>query len=131
MSTGTRLAPTVTADTKFFWDGLAEHRLLVQRCTSCDSLRHPPRPMCPRCNSLEWDTVDASGSGSVHSFVLPQHPQFPFLEYPYVVALVDLDEGVRILTNLVDVDDPRIGMAVTVRYVEFDGGLVLHQFGPA
>ena len=87
--------------------------------------------MCPRCNSLDWDTVEASGAGTVHSFVLPQHPQFPFLEYPYVVALVDLDEGVRLLSNLVDIDAPQIGMRVAVRFVEFDGGLVLHQFGPA
>ena len=56
-----RLAPTVTPDTEFFWSGLREERLLVQRCDDCGLLRHPPRPMCPRCNSLEWGTVEASG----------------------------------------------------------------------
>lgn len=116
-----RLAPTVTPDTKFFWDGLGQHKLLIQRCGSCGALRHPPRPMCPRCNSLVWDTIESSGRGTVYSVVLS----------PEVVALVDLDEGVRILSNLVDIDAPAIGMPVQARFVEFDGGLVLHQFGPA
>ena len=53
-----RLAPTITPDTAFFWDGLKEHKLLIQRCAACGVLRHPPRPMCPRCNSLDWDAVD-------------------------------------------------------------------------
>ena len=74
-----RLAPSTSPDTQFFWDGLAEHRLLIQRCTSCATLRHPPRPMCPSCNSLEWDTVAASGRGEVHSFVLPRHPAMPVM----------------------------------------------------
>ena len=128
-----RLAPSVSADTEHFWNGLKEQQLLIQRCVACGALRHPPRPMCPACNALDWDTLEASGRGTVHSLVMPQHPQFPFLSYPYIVALVDLDEGVRLISNLVDVapDDARIGMAVEVVYVEFDGGLVLHQFRPA
>jgi uncharacterized protein len=127
------LAPSMSPDTQFFWDGLREHRLLIQRCTSCGTLRHPPRPMCPACNELAWDTVEAAGRGTVHSVVVPQHPQFPFLDYPYLVALVDLEEGTRLLTNLVDVapDDAEIGMAVQVTFVEFDNGVVLHQFRPA
>ena len=85
-----RLAPTTTPDTKFFWDGLKDGRILIQRCKDCSKLRHPPRPMCPHCNSLAWDTVEASGRGTVHSFVLPRHPQWPWFEGTYVVALVDL-----------------------------------------
>ena len=80
-----RLAPAVTHDTQFFWDGLKHHRLLIQRCTGCQSLRHPPRPMCPRCNSVEWDTVESTGRGEVFSFVMPQHPPYPWFEYPYIV----------------------------------------------
>ncbi len=127
-----RLAPTITLDTAFFWEGLREHRLLIQRCASCSRLRHPPRPMCPACNSLEWDTVESSGRGTVHSFVMPQHPPFPFMTYPYIVALVDLAEGVRLISNLVDIapDDASIGIPVEVGFAEFDGGLVLHQFRP-
>jgi uncharacterized OB-fold protein len=128
-----RLAPSVSPDTQFFWDGLKDHQLLIQRCASCGVLRHPPRPMCPSCNSLEWDTVSASGRGTVHSFVMPQHPPMPFMEYPYIVALIDLEEGTRLLSNLCEVApaDASIGMPVEVFYTEFDEGLVLHQFHPA
>jgi uncharacterized OB-fold protein len=128
----TRLAPSMSPDTQFFWDGVKEHKLLIQRCRACNALRHPPRPMCPKCNALEWDTVEATGRGELYAFVLPQHPPFPFMEYPYVVALVALDEGVRLVSNLcgVEPDDVRVGMAVEVFYVDFDDGLVLHQFRP-
>ncbi len=126
-----RLAPTVTPDTEFFWNGLKEHRLLIQRCAGCGALRHPPRPMCPRCNSLEWNTVESAGRGSVYSFVLPRHPDFGFAD-PHIVALVELDEGTRIVTNLVDVDPAQvtIGQRVVVRYETFDGDLTLPFFTP-
>jgi uncharacterized OB-fold protein len=126
-----RLAPTVTPDTEFFWSGLKEHRLLIQRCAGCRALRHPPRPMCPRCNSLEWDTIESAGRGSVHSFVLPRHPDFGFAD-PHIVALVELDEGTRIVTNLVGVDPDHvsIGQRVAVRYETFDGDLTLPFFTP-
>ena len=76
-----RLSPSMTADTQFFWDGVKAHQLLIQRCAGCGRLRHPPRPMCPSCHSLEWETVEASGSGTVYSFVMPRHPPVPwFLE---------------------------------------------------
>ena len=128
----TPLRPSVSPDTAFFWDGLKEHRLLIQRCDSCGLLRHPPRPMCPACNSLDWDTVESSGRGTVHSFVMPQHPKFPFMDYPYIVALIDLAEGVRIISNLIDIDpdDARIEMPVEVCFTEFAEDFVLHQFRP-
>ena len=128
----TRLAPTATRDTQFFWDAVKEHRLLIQRCCACGTLRHPPRPMCPSCNSLAWDTVEASGRATVYSFVMPRHPEFPFMEYPYIVALVELEEGTRLVTNIIGTtpDAVNIGMAVEVTYEEFDGGLVLPQFTP-
>lgn len=127
-----RLAPSMTADTAFFWDALKEHRLLVQRCADCHTLRHPPRPMCPSCRSLAWDTVDSSGRGTVASYVMPRHPPLPWFEGTYIVALVDLAEGTRIVTNLVDVEpeDVSVGMPVVVRFEEFDGGLVLPLFAP-
>ena len=127
-----RPAPSMSPDTQFFWDGLNEHRLLIQRCDECGVLRHPPRPMCPSCNAVGWDTVTASGRGTVHSFVMPQHPPMPFMAYPYIVALVELEEGTRLISNLCEVgpEDARIGMPVEVFYEEFDDGLVLHQFRP-
>ena len=127
-----RLAPTTTPDTKFFWDGLKDGKILVQRCKGCARLRHPPRPMCPHCNSLDWDAIEASGRGTLHSFVLPRHPSWPWFEGTYFVALVDLEEGVRLVTNLVDVDpaDVTIGMPVEGRVEHFDNGVSLHQFRP-
>ena len=128
----TPLHPSISPDTEFFWNGLRDRQLLIQRCVSCGILRHPPRPMCPHCNSLEWDTVTASGRGTVHSFVMPQHPQFPFMDYPYIVALVDLEEGVRLVSNLIGIapEDAQIDMPVEVCFTEFDDGFVLHQFRP-
>ena len=127
-----RLAPSMTADTQFFWDGAKAGRLLIQRCGGCATLRHPPRPMCPRCHSLEWDAIDASGRGTVYSFVMPRHPPLPFFEDGYIVVLVELEEGVRLVSNLVDVepDDASIGMAVRVRFDAFDGDVVLPVFVP-
>ena len=129
----TRLAPSRTPDTEFFWEAIGAHKLLIQRCSDCQVLRHPPRPMCPHCNSLSWDTIESAGTGEVFSFVMPQHPPYPWFEYPYVVVLVDLDEGIRLVSNLCDIapDDVTIGMRVEVFYEHFDDGLVLPQFRPA
>ena len=127
-----RLAPSMSPDTRFFWDGLREQKLLIQCCGDCGVLRHPPRPMCPRCNSLGWDTVESSGQGTLFSFVLPRHPPMPFMGDDYIVALVELAEGPRLISNLRDVTsaDATIGMAVEVFYETFDDDLVLHQFRP-
>jgi uncharacterized OB-fold protein len=127
-----RLAPAITPDTECFWNALREHRLVIQRCGGCGVLRHPPRPMCPQCHSLEWDTVDASGRGTVFSFVMPQHPSYPWFDYPYIVAIVELAEGTRLVTNIVGVapEAVSIGMTVQVQFEEHDGGLVLPVFAP-
>ena len=128
-----RLAPTTTPDSKFFWEALKQEKLLVQRCSRCERLRHPPRPMCPRCNSLEWKTIEASGRGTVYSFVMPRHPAFPWwFEGTYVVALIELEEGIRILSNLRDVEPENvtIGMPVECFIEHFDNGVSLPQFRP-
>ena len=127
-----RLAPTMTQDTAFFWEGLKAERLLVQRCDDCETLRHPPRPMCQHCQSLKWNTIDADGRGTVISFVIPRHPPMPFFDDGYIVALVELDEGVRLVTNLIEVapEDVSMGMRVVVRYERFDNDIVLALFAP-
>ncbi|MGH3958586.1 Zn-ribbon domain-containing OB-fold protein [Mycobacterium sp.] len=129
----TRLAPAIGPDTEFFWTGLREHKLLIQRCTGCAALRNPPRPMCPTCRSVAWDAIESSGHGSVYSYVLPHEPRFPFFDYPYIVVLVELAEGVRLVSNLCDTApaDVTVGMSVEVCYRTFDNDLVLHQFRPA
>ena len=132
-----RLAPAISPDTEFFWNGLRERKLLIQRCAGCGALRHPPRPMCPQCRSLDWKAIESSGRGTVYSYVMPHEPRFPFFDYPYIVALVELDEGVRLVSNLCGIDpaDVTVGMPVEVHYQTFDGDfesgdLVLHQFQP-
>ena len=92
--------------------------------------------MCPTCNSLDWDTVESSGHGTIYSYVMPQHPPMPMMEYPYIVALVELDEGVRLVSNLSEIApcDVEVGMRIEVFYQTFytlDGkDLVPHQFRP-
>jgi uncharacterized protein len=126
-----RLAPTTTPDTKFFWDALKDGKLLIQRCTGCSTLRHPPRPMCPRCNALAWDTIESSGRGEVYSFVLPRHPRWPWFEETYVVALVQLEEGIRIVSNLTGVDASEVTIGMPVEgYVEHFDNVSLPQFRP-
>lgn len=134
----TRLAPSISPDTEFFWSGLKDHKLLIQRCADCQTLRVPPRPMCGNCQSLKWDSVESTGRGTVYSFVMPHYPPLPFLQYPYVVVLVELEEGVRIVSNLCDIapEDIEAGLPVEVFYETFEAipsgdELVLHQFRPA
>jgi uncharacterized OB-fold protein len=88
--------------------------------------------MCPRCNSLRWETIEAAGRGTVYSFVMPRHPPLPWFDGTYIVVLVELEEGVRILSNLCDIapEDVTIGMPVELFFAHFDDGLTLPQFRP-
>jgi len=123
------IPPTPTADDAFFWDAVREGRLVFQRCAGCARLRHPPAPMCGDCHSLEWDTQESTGRGVVYTWIVSHHPTRPDAE-PRIVALVELDEGVRLVSNLVgtDADDVRNDMAVEVCFGTFDGDVVLPQF---
>ncbi|MHB8680588.1 MAG: bifunctional MaoC family dehydratase N-terminal/OB-fold nucleic acid binding domain-containing protein [Acidimicrobiales bacterium] len=128
-----RPRPAITHDNAFFFEGAKAGKLLIQRCASCGKLRHPPRPACDRCRSLEWDTVEASGRGSVFSFVVVHHPQVPAFDYPLPIAVVALEEGTRLVADLVGVDpaEVRIGMPVVAEMVAVDDDLTLPQFRPA
>ncbi|MFN2543068.1 MAG: OB-fold domain-containing protein [Actinomycetota bacterium] len=127
---GARPRPAMNQDTAFFWEGAQRGELLIQRCSSCGTLRHPPRPACPSCRSLEWDTQRASGRGTVHSYVVHHHPPVPGFEPPYVVVLVELEEGTRLVSNLVGVDpgEVSIGMPVEVTFERIDDELTLPLF---
>ncbi|MFE9453036.1 bifunctional MaoC family dehydratase N-terminal/OB-fold nucleic acid binding domain-containing protein [Streptomyces sp. NPDC006739] len=128
-----RPRPVVNRDNAAFWDGVAAHRLLIQRCTGCGTLRHPWLPGCNACGCLDWDTVEASGEGAVHSYVVMHHPPFPAFDPPYAVGLIELAEGVRMVSGVVGVpyDKVRIGLPVRVefqRYEDDEGSLVLPVF---
>ena len=128
-----RPRPALTQDNRFFFDGAKEHKLLIQRCAACGTLRHPPRPACGTCRSFEWDTLTASGRGTVYSFVVNHYPQVPAFDYPLVVALIELEEGTRLVANVADIspDTVAIGMPVEATFVAFDDDLTLPVFRPA
>ncbi|MFI7102865.1 bifunctional MaoC family dehydratase N-terminal/OB-fold nucleic acid binding domain-containing protein [Streptomyces sp. NPDC050161] len=125
-----RPRPVINRDNAGFWDGVAAHTLLIQRCTGCGRLRLPWLPGCPDCGGQEWDTVEAGGAGTVHSYVVMHHPPFPAFDPPYAVALVELAEGVRMVSNVVGVayDEVRIGMPVRLEFLRVDGELELPVF---
>jgi uncharacterized OB-fold protein len=128
-----RPAPRPTRNSGFFWEGCERGVLMGQRCPSCDVFLHPPRPMCPHCHGLEREYVELSGRGTVHSFMKPVHPQLPMFEEGYLCALIDLEEGIRLLSNLtgVTLDEIEIGMPVEVHFVPTADGKAVHQFRPA
>ncbi|MFF7228896.1 OB-fold domain-containing protein [Streptomyces sioyaensis] len=117
-----RPRPVINRDNAGFWEGVARHRLLIQRCTGCRTLRFPWLPGCSRCGSPEWDTVEASGAGTVFSYVVLHHPPFPAFDPPYAVGLIELAEGVRMVSNIVGVpyDQVRIGMPVRLAFQRVD-----------
>jgi uncharacterized OB-fold protein len=129
----TRPAPVLTDDNTAFWDAAVQGRLVAQRCAECGRLRHPPRPMCPSCRSLEVEVVDLSGRGTVYSYAILHHPQNPAFEYPVLAVLVDLEEGIRILSNLADVEPEEIaiGMAVEAFFTPTAYDMAVPQFRPA
>jgi uncharacterized protein len=124
------IPPTTTRDDEFFWQGVAENKLLLARCANCSRLQHPPSPMCPKCGALEWTAQEATGRGTVHSWIVSRHPTEGD-DRPRIVALVALQEGVRIVSNLQDVDpgDVTNDMDVEVVFSEVDG-VKLPQFRP-
>jgi uncharacterized protein len=128
-----RPRPALTLDNRFFFEGAKEHRLLIQRCTNCGTLRHPPRPACGTCRSFDWDTLTASGRGTVYSYVVNHYPQVPAFDYPLVVALVELEEGTRLVANVTGITpgEIAIGMPVVASFEEFDEDLTLPVFRPA
>jgi uncharacterized OB-fold protein len=114
--------PGINRDNAFFWKGLKQGKLLIQRCQSCNILRHPPAPMCPHCQSLEHDAVEASGKGVIHSFVNMHFPKLPYFDNPNPVALVELEEGTRLIGALVGIapDQVKIGMPVKAEITSYD-----------
>lgn len=110
-----------------FWDATRERRLDLQWCLDCEQPVHFPREVCPRCLGSRFDWRTASGEAEVYSVVVEHRA-----EEPYAVALVDLAEGVRMLTNVVGcpADDVSVGMAVKVTWEALDDGRHLPLFEP-
>ena len=127
MTTSDVLRPQVNQDTAFFWEGTAAGELRIQQCAACGALRHPPGPSCPACHAHDRTHVVASGRGTVYSYVVHRHPPIPGRELPVLIALADLEEGTRLLAEVVDCEpeDLVIGMPVTVDFQRVDDHLTL------
>jgi len=116
-----------------FWEGCSRNELLLQQCSACRKFRHPPSAVCPNCLSAEYAWVPASGRGTLYTFAIVRQALANAWEdkVPYTVAVVELEEGPRFLTELIDVtpDDVTIGMPVEVTFTERDG-VMLPLFRP-
>ncbi len=118
-----------------FWEAAGRHELVLQRCASCGTIRHPPRPMCPVCNSMESVFERASGRGRIWSWVVAHAPVLPSFadKVPYNVVVVELEEGVRMIGNLLDVENDAIaeGLDVVVDFEDVEEGVSLPVWRPA
>ena len=128
----TRIASPRGFDNGWWWNAVDEGKMLIQRCKSCQTLRHPPRPMCGECQSIEWDSIESSMEGEVFSFTTLHYPKVPGYTYPLCCAVISLSEGTRIVSNIVGIDheDVSIGMKVKGRIEQVDEKTMLPQFYP-
>jgi len=96
----TRPLPVPTPETRHFWEGTRVGELRLQRCGACQHRYFPPRPFCPDCGHREVEVFPASGRATLHSYVIHERPM-PGFEPPYAIAVVALEEGPRMMTNIV------------------------------
>ncbi len=127
-----RPRPAAVGAAERFWSAVAAGEVRLQRCRACGAYRHPPRPVCPECRSGADEWVPASGGGEVWSFTICHPPVLAAFaaRVPYAAVVVRLDEGVFMVSNVVDAppDGIEIGARVTIECVAVDEGLVLPQF---
>ena len=127
--------PHVDEESRGWWEALARHELYLQRCRDCGRRRLPPRALCPACLSAAVEWVRAAGRGTVYTFTVTYQNQAPgFREaLPYVLAIVELAEGPRLMTNIVGCapDAVRIGMPVEVVFTDVTPEITLPLFRPA
>lgn len=129
----TRIVSPRGHDNKWWWEAVDGGRLLIQRCKSCQVLRHPPRPMCGECQSTEWDSIESTLDGEVFSFTQIHYPKFPGYPDPLICAVIDLAEGTRVIANVAgcEPEDVFIGMKLKGKIEQVDEKTMLPQFYPA
>src|SRR5215469_1219866 len=129
-----RVLPQPTPETQHFWDGCKAGELLLQRCSECSKPYFPPRPFCPACGSRNVEVFKAAGKGRLYSYVINHRPRPDMGTEPHSIAVVELDEGVRMMTNIVDCPQtPQalvLDMPVEVKFTNF-GAQTLPLFKPA
>lgn len=116
-------APEPDADSAFYWAGLAQRRLLLQRCGTCAKTRFPAMPTCPYCASRDWRPTEARGSGTVYSWIVVHRAFDPAFaaDVPYVIATVDLDDGPRLVARIAGKGNVTFGSRVYPEFVDHDG----------
>ena len=126
--------PQLNADTKPFWDGCKEHQLRFQKCRTCGHIRWPTSIICPMCYSSDTEWIVANGKGKVYTFVVFRQAYHKAFEndLPYVTAIVELDEGLHILTNVVgcETDEVKCDMLVEVVWEDISKEFSLPKFKP-
>lgn len=128
----TRPLPRPTPTSAGFWEAARRKELVIQRCDGCRAWRHYPQVMCPACRSLEWSWERVSGRGKIHSYTVAHqafHPHWAD-KVPYVVATIELEEGVRLVDDMLGLDPSavRIGLAVEVVFEEQTNEVTLPKF---
>ncbi len=131
---GDRIIPQPTPETQHYWDGAKRGELLLQTCKSCNHTYFPPRPFCPECGSRDVEVIKASGKGRLYSYII-NHMKAPGYEPPFAVAVVELEEGPRIMTNILECEQTpealQLDMPLEVTFEKLSDGISLPQFKPA
>ncbi|MDB5671179.1 MAG: hypothetical protein JWO25_2138 [Alphaproteobacteria bacterium] len=126
--------PTIESETRPFWEAAKNGKLLLGKCNSCELVHYYPRPMCPKCWSEDVSFVPASGRGEIYTYSTVYVNDLPPFNarLPYVAAQVDLEEGVRITTNIVECEiaDLEIGMPVELRFQAISEDVTIPVFAP-
>jgi uncharacterized OB-fold protein len=129
-----RQKPVPTPETRHYWEGARAGELRLQRCRSCSKAYFPPRPFCPNCGSADTEIFRASGRATLYSYVIHHRPM-PGFEPPYAIAVVTLEEGPRLMTNIVDCPQTPealvLDMPLEVRFQKLDDEISLPVFRPA
>ena len=128
-----RELPRPTPETQHFWDGTKIGELRLQQCNSCGNTYFPPRNFCPKCGSKDIQIINASGKGTLHSYVISHLPA-PGFEPPYSIAIVKLDEGPKMMCNILDCEQTPesllLDMPLEVYFEKVNEEITLPQFKP-
>ena len=129
-----RARPKPTPETSHFWEGARAGELRLQRCQRCEKAYFPPRPFCPVCGSREVNVFQASGKATLYSYVINHRPPAPGFTPPYSIAVVTLEEGPRMMTNIVECPQTpealELDMALEVTFELLDAEITLPLFRP-
>ena len=126
--------PVPTPETQHFWDGTRAGELRLQRCDDCSEAYFPPRPFCPKCGSKAVSVFKATGKAKLYSYVI-NHRQHPAFDGPYSIAVVELEEGPRMMTNIVNTPQTpealQLDMALEATFEKMNDSITLPYFQPA